>query len=369
MKGAGAALMAALDSVSGNPGVATLMAVRSEVLGPVATDPVVKSWQRAYEGEEQRAAIAEELERIPPPAARLSRWNARRPETLPPTLDTSDAFDGDDTHPVWAFLGECETWSESWTRFKDEEAPGLEQTAKTEAASAANRLDEAAKVLPSGKERAWLESVASRSTSRGSWPVDKMRELAGLWSPERLQAEMEKVDDQLERIGFESAREQWLDRVAGDGAILQILGALREHYRQNKQGIEEDGYPHFQRALKAQPVWIASAATTRYIPMRPGLFELLVIDGASLRTLTEVLPLVYRARRLVVIGDPAQTASSDGPNLETAQALAARFGLEEWNKTLAHAGGTVYNVAVGVLPRRQSDVISLAGTGTEALSR
>ena len=235
--------------------------------------------------------------------------------------------------------------------------------------SAIRQIGEAAKILPAGKERIWLESVASRSKPGGSWPVDKMTELAGLWQPERLQAEMEKVDAQLERIGFESAREQWLDRIAGQAEIVKILAALRDHYRQNHECADAEGHAHFAQALKAQPVWLTTPASAQVIPMRPGLFELLVVDAASQCPLSDMLPLVYRAKRLVVIGDGAQSAPADTPGAETAQALAARFGVDEWSKSLAHAGGNVYTAAVGVLPRRESDVISLAGAGQEAMSR
>lgn len=365
LNGAGAPLMAALDAVASNPGVATIMAVRTEVLGPVATDPVVKNWQRAYAGEEQRAAIAEELERIPPPAARLTHWNARRPSSMPADLDLAGAFDGDDTHPVWAYLQACEAWSTRWASFRDEEAPALEQTANSEGASAIRRIGEAANTLPPGKERTWLESIASRPAAGERWPVDKMKELAGLWSPERLQAEIDKVDAQLERIGFETAREQWLDRVAREAGILQTLGALRYHYGHHQQRIEEDGYAHFEQALKAQSVWITSAASAYTIPMRPGLFDVLVIDGAAQCTLTDLLPLIFRAKRLVVIGDAEQSASIESPAVESERTLAARFGVENWAGTLAHAGSNVYKAAADALPRRQADVISLVGADKE----
>jgi hypothetical protein len=359
MHGAGAPLIAALDSVAGNPGVETITAVRSEVLGPAAAGPILENWRRAYQAENERVAITEELERIPSRAARLSHWKSRRPASLPAALDVAEAFDGDDTHPVWAFLQKCEAWSQSWATYRDEDAPALERTAAAEGAGAIRRLGEASAALPKGKERTWLEVFASDSAVNEPWPVDDLTELAARWRPDRLQAAMERIDEQLERITFESAREQWLDRVAGDAEALRSLDALRDHYRRNRQRIDENGCTHFEQVLKAQAVWISSAAAAQCIPMQPGLFDLLVIDQATQCTLTSMLPLIFRAKRLIVIGDPEQLPSVESIGVEAERTLAAQFGVEEWVELLGHAGTDVYKTAVSTLPRRQTGVISL----------
>jgi hypothetical protein len=359
MNGAGAPLIAALDSVASNPGVETITAVRSQVLGPTAADPILENWRRAYQAENERVAIAEEMERIPSRAARLSHWKSRRPASLPAALEVADAFDDDDSHPVWAFLQKCEAWSQRWATYRDEDAPALERTANTEGAGAIRRIGEAAGALPKSKERTWLEAFASGSAVNEPWPVDNLTELAALWRPDRLQAAIERINQQLERITFESAREQWLDRVASDLEVLRSLDALREHYRGNRQRIEKNGYAHFEQALKAQPVWVTAAMSAQFIPMQPGLFDLLVIDGATQCTLTNMLPLIFRAKHLVVIGDPEQLSSIGSIAVEAERTLAARFGVETWVERLGHVGNDVYKTAVGTLPRRQADVISL----------
>ena len=359
MNGPGAPLMAALDSVTSDSGMEKVMAVRREVLGPAAADPILENWRRAYHAENERAGIAEEMARIPSRAARLSHWKSRRPASLPATLESADAFDSDDSHPVWSFLKKCEAWSQRWATYRDEDAPALEQTANAKGAGAIRCIGEAAQASPKGKERTWLETFASGSAVNEPWPVDKLTELAALWHPDRLQAAMERIDEQLEGITFETAREQWLERVARDGEVLRSLEALQEHYRENRQRIQESGYPHFEQALKAQPVWVTTAMSAQSIPMQPGLFDLLVIDGATQCTLTDMLPLIFRAKHLVVIGDPELLPSVDSLGAETEGTLAARFGVEEWAERLGHVGNHVYKTAVGVLPRRQADVISL----------
>ena len=94
--------------------------------------------------------------------------------------------------------------------------------------------------------------------------------------------------------------------------------------------------------------------------MRPGLFDVVVIDDAPKCKLTDVLPLIFRAKRLVVIGDPTQLPAPEAPCEAEKPALAARYGIEEWTEFLGHAGNNAYKAAVGVLPRGEADVISLA---------
>jgi len=359
MSGVGAPLMTALDSVSRDPGIETITAVRREILGPAAADPIVDNWRRAYHSEHERAAIAEEMERIPSRAARLSHWKSRRPTSLPAALDVAGAFDGDDSHPVWVYVRACEQWSQRWASYRDQDAPALERTANAEGAWAVQRIGKAAEALPEGKDRTWLASFASGSTAGKPWPVEDIAEKAALWRPEPLQAEVERIDAQLEQITLETAREQWLERIARDGEVLRSLNGLRDHYRRNHRRIDEDGYAQFEQALKAQPVWVTAAMSAQSIPMQPGLFDLLVIDQATQCTLTDMLPLIFRAKRLVVIGDSEPLPSMESLSAEAERTLAARFGVEEWTELLGHVGNDVFKTAVAALPRQQANVISL----------
>ncbi|MEY9213511.1 DNA/RNA helicase [Thermobifida halotolerans] len=56
------------------------------------------------------------------------------------------------------------------------------------------------------------------------------------------------------------------------------------------------------------PVWAVGVGQAHELPMRAGLFDLVIVDGADRYGVDEVLPLLYRARRALVVGDPAATA-------------------------------------------------------------
>lgn len=53
--------------------------------------------------------------------------------------------------------------------------------------------------------------------------------------------------------------------------------------------------------------WAVTSLSARgRVPLEPGFFDLVVIDEASQCDIASALPMVYRAKRSVVIGDPMQ---------------------------------------------------------------
>ena len=63
----------------------------------------------------------------------------------------------------------------------------------------------------------------------------------------------------------------------------------------------------FSRVLRALPLWLVTFADIqRVLPLKPGIFHLVVIDEATQCDLATCLPAIQRGRRLVVTGDPEQ---------------------------------------------------------------
>jgi len=95
--------------------------------------------------------------------------------------------------------------------------------------------------------------------------------------------------------------------------------------------------------------------------MQPEIFDLLVIDEATQCTLTNLLPMIHRAKRIVVIGDPDQLPAIGTIGYEAEKSLAARFGITDTEllELLGHAGNDVYKTAVQCMPFRYADVTSL----------
>lgn len=61
-----------------------------------------------------------------------------------------------------------------------------------------------------------------------------------------------------------------------------------------------------REVLPAAPSWAVTSLSARRFPLGPALFDLVVIDEASQCAIPHVLPLLFRARRALVIGDAMQ---------------------------------------------------------------
>ena len=65
----------------------------------------------------------------------------------------------------------------------------------------------------------------------------------------------------------------------------------------------------FPSVLPHVRAWASTALSVgATVPLRAGLFDLVVVDEASQCSIPAILPLLFRARRAVVIGDPMQLA-------------------------------------------------------------
>lgn len=132
---------------------------------------------------------------------------------------------------------------------------------------------------------------------------------------ELLQRTAEKNDlvrKKISHVWNERCRSRLL---ASTGSRLNALGAaLRQRlYVRGQKAMKlrqviaagsdtPDGDPLFD----VYPVWMASPATVAQIFPRKPLFDVVVFDEASQCRLEEALPVLLRARRVVIAGDPKQ---------------------------------------------------------------
>lgn len=69
---------------------------------------------------------------------------------------------------------------------------------------------------------------------------------------------------------------------------------------------DRSDWPAVKEALPAVPSWAVTSLSARRFPRDAALFDLVVIDEASQCAIPHVLPLLFRARRALVIGDAMQ---------------------------------------------------------------
>ncbi|MGH3972376.1 MAG: AAA domain-containing protein, partial [Pseudonocardiaceae bacterium] len=92
-----------------------------------------------------------------------------------------------------------------------------------------------------------------------------------------------------------------------------------------------------EQAMAHAKGWATSALSTRpNFDCRAGVIDLVVIDEASQCNLAQVLPLAYRAKRLVIVGDPQQLSPVVTANAEELRALAIAAGTSHDSLRAAH---------------------------------
>ena len=160
-----------------------------------------------------------------------------------------------------------------------------------------------------------------------------------------LHREVQRIAGEQRTATRDMILDLWTDRqrqrlLASTGSRLSSLGAdLRrrlttrgERAMRLRQVISvgariPDGDPLFD----LRPVWMASPETVAQIFPREALFDVVIFDEASQCRLEEALPVLTRAKRVVIAGDPKQlpptrffetaVITSDNADVETEQEL------------------------------------------------
>ncbi|BCJ42135.1 hypothetical protein GCM10010168_64870 [Actinoplanes ianthinogenes] len=133
-------------------------------------------------------------------------------------------------------------------------------------------------------------------------------------------------------------RAQITARVAGSTTLLR---------NRADEMAKPDGrsWSYLPELLSAVPGWATTAMSARRLKPEAGLFDLVIIDEAAQCTVPAILPMLYRAKRALIIGDPRQLA----PVVDLAdtddRSEQARAGLgQEWltDRRLTYRGHSAY---------------------------
>lgn len=88
-------------------------------------------------------------------------------------------------------------------------------------------------------------------------------------------------------------------------SFQSLLVALRARTGVRKKAFFDNA--NFNKLLIAFPIWMVSTGEiSRFLPLYKELFDLVIIDEATQCDIASAIPLLYRAKRSVIIGDPKQ---------------------------------------------------------------
>src|SRR5690606_15372741 len=113
-----------------------------------------------------------------------------------------------------------------------------------------------------------------------------------------------------------------------------------------------------QSAVQYLPAWAVTALSARgKIPFEAGMFDLVIFDEASQCDIASALPLLFRAKRAVVIGDPKQLNHVTTLSSKNDQMLMKRYGLLTENPEWSFSINSLFDLAQGKV--QSEDIVNL----------
>ncbi|THV39705.1 DEAD/DEAH box helicase [Glycomyces buryatensis] len=171
--------------------------------------------------------------------------------------------------------------------------------------------------------------------------------LAPLWrSLEAADAEAAVAIGQLAKVESASA-----ERRGGTArrSVASLAAALRQGNRpQRRARLEKVGGATL---LRAMPLWIGTVADVEdVLPAHAGMFDLVILDEASHINQLRAAPVLARARRAVVAGDPRQLRFVSFASTARTDEVLERHGLSGRAGQLDIGKVSAYDLACGAGP-------------------
>jgi very-short-patch-repair endonuclease len=112
--------------------------------------------------------------------------------------------------------------------------------------------------------------------------------------------------------------------------------------------------PHIDHPMEgvlgALPCWaISNLSVAGRLPLTPALFDLVIIDESSQCDISSCIPLMFRAKQAVIIGDPMQLGSITNLASQTEEALLKRHKVSHPG-AFRYSGNSIYDLAATSTP-------------------
>lgn len=357
--GSGKEFVSSMDKLHRDPSREHFDCARKETYTGVL-DKLLKNWSSSVDTVNEIENLNSKLNAIPDSNHRIDQWYSSKNEgVLPvfagkPTAWFSDEVAQQKLMPYFDLVSEMKDYLEAGEAL-------LNDTMSNEYGDAVKRFKEALDLLDNNVECVSLQKIYSdvKEAPNDSWPSSKINELIKKHTPSEINLKIDRISNQLENHAFQIAKDNWINRMESDTESRLAVDNLQSLLlRKNRVDTEED-FQVFKNALRLVPIWITTARSPQAIPLEADLFDLVIIDEASQCTLTELLPLLYRGKRLVIIGDSDQLPAIDIVEQSEEEALANKFDVLDHLSVIGHFKNDLYSASSRMLPLKRADVIQL----------
>lgn len=201
---------------------------------------------------------------------------------------------------------------------------------------------------------------------------DYSRKLTALSGAPKLEDIWQSIAQQRDKLAKDSLRlwEYWLrlaparlsahDRhLLGEfAAVLRLLTQSDEANQRAGRQVFSQYYKLFPSLVNMLSCWAVTSLSTRgRVPLEPGFFDLVVIDEASQCDIASALPLLFRAKAAVIIGDPKQLRHISAIPPRRDRELLHKHDLAEGFAKWAYSENSLFDLASPL--SGQDDIIML----------
>jgi very-short-patch-repair endonuclease len=143
------------------------------------------------------------------------------------------------------------------------------------------------------------------------------KNLIGFEPINQMYDRLENLRDEQKKISRTIFDKYWLNKVNAKSSTEQeaVIRTLEVSEQLNSyvdnptifRKLSLEWKRKMQRIMEFLPVWVITNLSARSsVPLKNNLFDILIIDEASQCDIASALPLFYRAKNVVIIGDPKQ---------------------------------------------------------------
>ncbi len=153
----------------------------------------------------------------------------------------------------------------------------------------------------------------------------------------RVQLVREYVD-----LNFERRINQGL--ILERSTFRKFLNAIRARTSSKREQLFSE--LNFNVLFRAFPVWLCKLSDLqKVLPLKPELFDLVIIDEATQCDIASCLPAIYRSKSVVIVGDPKQLHHISFLSSSVQEALQVKYGLTNFSDYLDYRNLSILDIA------------------------
>ena len=184
-------------------------------------------------------------------------------------------------------------------------------------------------------------------------------------------SKIEKYHDKIVNISAKILENYWFKKlrsmsVEDENHFSRYLDASNKLESENIQDkslygeLIREQIAEIQEMLPFLPAWVVTNLSIRSsLPLKQNLFDLLIIDEASQCDIASVLPLLYRSKRAVIIGDPKQLKHVSTMKDYVDKNIASKKGISKLYLDYAYSKNSLYDLVERITKQKNQSPVLL----------